>query len=231
MDLLAHEPVVAVLLGCRQVPVDVVAPALDRRAVEVGDRDALAGDRHDLVLPELQRLTGVLDEGRDVGPEEVLALADPYHQRAVAPRGHHPGGVETVDGHERERALETPARRLHGGGQVTAGQQLELEQPRRDLGVGVRLQLVPGVLELGAQRGEVLDDPVVHQRDAAGRAEVRVRVGVGRRSVRGPAGVADAGRRLRERVVGQLLLEVGQLAGLLADATRPSSTSAIPAES
>ena len=31
VDLLAHEPVVAVLLGGRQVPVDVVAPALGRR--------------------------------------------------------------------------------------------------------------------------------------------------------------------------------------------------------
>ena len=35
-DLLAHEPVVAVLLGGREVPVDVVALALGRRAVEPG---------------------------------------------------------------------------------------------------------------------------------------------------------------------------------------------------
>ena len=60
-DLLAHEPVVAVLLGGREVPVDVVAVALDRGAVEADHRDAVAGDRDDLVLPELQRLAGVLD--------------------------------------------------------------------------------------------------------------------------------------------------------------------------
>ncbi len=53
VDLLAHEPVVAVLLGGRQVPVDVVRRALRRRPVEVGDGHALAGDRDDLVLAEL----------------------------------------------------------------------------------------------------------------------------------------------------------------------------------
>ena len=92
VDLLAHEPVVAVLLGGRQVPVDVVAATLGGRAVEVHDGDPVAGDRHDLVLAELQRLAGVLDERRDVGPEEVLALADADHQRRVAARGHHPVG-------------------------------------------------------------------------------------------------------------------------------------------
>ena len=53
---------------------------------------------------------------------------------------------------------------------------LELEQVRGDLGVGLREHLVAGVLEPGAQRGEVLDDAVVHDRDPAGPAQVRVRV-------------------------------------------------------
>ena len=72
-----------------------------------------------------------------------------------------------------------------------------------------------GRLELGAQRGEVLDDPVVHQRDPAGGAEVRVRVGVVGRAVGGPAGVPDAGRRRRQRVLRERLVEVRQLAGAL----------------
>ena len=76
VDLLAHEPVVAALLGGREVPVDVVRacprPALPSKSVTL---DAVAGDRDDLVLAELERLAGVLDERGDVGGEEVLALA------------------------------------------------------------------------------------------------------------------------------------------------------------
>ena len=46
-------------------------------------------------------------------------------------------------------------------------------------------------------------------------AEVRVGVDVVRRAVGGPAGVPDAGRRRRQRVVRDRLLEVGELAGPL----------------
>ena len=107
VDLLAHEPVVAVLLGRRQVPVDVVA-ACPRpgHPSKVGDLDGVAGDRHDLVLAELQRLAGVLDERRDIGAEEVLALTDPHDQRRVAASGDDPRGIVGIDGDEREGPLE-----------------------------------------------------------------------------------------------------------------------------
>jgi hypothetical protein len=65
----------------------------------------------------------------------------------------------------------------------------------------------------------VLDGPVVHDGDRAGAVDVRVGVAVGRRAVRGPAGVPDA-ERAGQRLVGDLLLEVGQLAGLALDLQR-----------
>ena len=116
VDLLAHEPVVAVLLGRRQVPVDVVAAALGRRVPSKPvTRHAVAGDRHDLVLAELHRLAGVLDERGDVGAEEVLALADADHERRVAAGGDDPGRVGGIDGDQGERALEPRAHPLHRG--------------------------------------------------------------------------------------------------------------------
>ena len=192
-DLLAHEPVVAVLLGGGEVPVDVEEAALGGGAVEVGDRGALAGDRDDLVLVELHRLAGVLDERGDVGAEERLALAEPDHERAVATGGDDPVGVLRVDGHEGERALEDRADLLHRDGQVGAADDLALEQVGGHLGVGLRGELVPVALQRGAQFGEVLDDAVVHDRDPAGAAEVGVGVAVGRAAMCRPAGVADAG--------------------------------------
>ena len=74
----------------------------------------------------------------------------------------------------------------------------------------------PALAQLVAQRGEVLDDAVVHDRDSAGGVEVRVRVGVGGPAVRGPAGVAEPEAGCRQRVQVQFLLQVGELAGLLA---------------
>ena len=106
-------------------------------------------------------------------------------------------------------SVKAPPRRwqtcTHGLGQGDAAVDGRLEQVRDDLGVRLGDQLVAVPLQLGAQHGEVLDDPVVHQRDATVRPEVRMRVGVGRRAVRGPAGVPDAGVRGRQRVVGQCL--------------------------
>ena len=130
----------------------------------------VAGDRDDLVLAELEGVAGVLDERGDVGGQEVLALADPDDERGVAPGGDHPVGVLRVDRDQGERALQPAADVLHRRGQVPPRGQLGLDEVGGDLGVGLGEQLVPGRLQLGAQRGEVLDDPVVHQRDPAGGA-------------------------------------------------------------
>ena len=70
--------------------------------------------------------------------------------------------------------------------------------------------------QLVAQLGEVLDDPVVDDGDAPILAQVRMGVAVGRTAVRGPSGVADAGRGVGQRVAAEQGLEVGELAGLLA---------------
>ena len=104
VDLLLHEGVVAALLGGGGVPVDVVVLALGRRAVEADDRGALGGDRHDLVLAELERLAGVPDEGGDVGAEEVLAVAEADDQRAVAAGADDHAGLVGVHGQQREGA-------------------------------------------------------------------------------------------------------------------------------
>jgi hypothetical protein len=83
------------------------------------------------------------------------------------------------------------------------------------LGVGLGHELVASGLELRAQLGEVLDDAVVHHGDPAVAVEVRMGVDVVGSAVRGPPGVPDAGVRLRHGLVGEELVEIGELAGLL----------------
>ena len=231
VDLLEHEPLEATLLGGGDVPVDVILLRLGGSAVEVGDHDVVGRDRDDLVLAELDRLAGVLDERGDVGAEEVLALAAADDQRGVAAGAHDDVGVAGIGDHQREGALEPPAHRAYGLRQVVDDLELVGDQERDDLGVGLRHHLVTLALELGAQRGEVLDDAVVDDGDPAGGVEVRVGVAVVGRAVGGPAGVADAGVGLGQRVRLELGIEVDQLAGLLGRRDLPSCTSATPAES
>ena len=89
------------------------------------------------------------------------------------------------------------------------------DQVHGDLGVGVAGELHPGRLQLAAQRGEVLDDPVVHHRDLPGGVAMRVRVAVGGPAVGGPPGMAQPGVPAQRCRVGgvQRGLQVNQPAG------------------
>ena len=189
-------------------------------SAEGGHLDGVASDRHDLVLAELQRLAGVLDERRHITTEEVLAFADPHDQRRVAASGDDPRRILGIDGHEREGTLEPLADPLHRRGQIVSGKHLALQQMRRYLGVRLGQEFVTLCLELGPKLRKVLDDAVVDERDPLGRPQVWVGVGVGRRAVGRPASVADGGGAARQRRLEDRLLKVGQLAGALVGSDR-----------
>jgi len=72
------------------------------------------------------------------------------------------------------------------------------DQVRDDLGIGLRFEHEPGLLQLHAQRGVVLDDAVVHHADSL--RSVRMCVVFTGHAVGGPARVrhaAKAGQRRR----------------------------------
>ncbi len=78
-----------------------------------------------------------------------------------------------------------------------------------DLGVGVAGELGSFGDELLFQLAEVLDDAVMHHRHLLG--HVRMRIGLDRLAVGGPAGMADAGVAV-ERGGFEALLKIAQLA-------------------
>src|ERR1041384_8656223 len=78
-----------------------------------------------------------------------------------------------------------------------------------DLGVGLARKRRAGLLELVAQLAEILDDAVVHHRDAVG--GMRMGVALGRLAVGRPAGVADADGAV-ERRLAQPAFQVAKLA-------------------
>ena len=165
-------------------------------AVEVGDPVAVGGDHDGLVLAEFDGVARVLDERRDVGADEHLAVPDPDHQRRRPAGGHDGAGLVGVSEHQGEVALEPAQHRQHGRDEVAGGLAVAIclgDQVHGDLGVGVAGELDAGGLQLVAQGGEVLDDAVVDDGDLAGGVAVRVRVAVGGTAVGRPAGVPQAG--------------------------------------
>ena len=137
VDLLVHEGVEAALLGGGGVPVHGVALGLGGLAVEVGHGDRRRRDGHDLVLAQLEGLLGVRDERGDVGAQEVLALAEPDHERGVVPGADHGLGRVGVHGEQRERALQAAGGGRHGLRQV-AGLAVRLgHEVGGHLGVGL----------------------------------------------------------------------------------------------
>src|SRR5439155_12276545 len=82
------------------------------------------------------------------------------------------------------------------------------DEVREDFRVGLGGELVPGAGQRLLQLEVILDDAVVHHRDAA--VLVRVRVLVGWLAVRGPAGMTDAGHPAR-RLLPEPLLEIREL--------------------
>ena len=98
------------------------------------------------------------------------------------------------DDRDRVRAFELGDGELHGAQQVLLrrAMPMRVHEMRDGLAVGLRAERVALRLQPLAQRFEVLDDAVVHDRDLAA-GQVRMRIDRRRRAVRRPARVRDAG--------------------------------------
>ena len=216
-NLLRHERRPAALVCGAGIPLDLERLDLDHVAVEVRDRDGVGRDRDDLVLTDREGVAGVLDERGDVGPEEVLALAEADHQRRIAPRTDDDAGAVLVHREQGERTLETGCHRAERRGEISTGCLVFApEQDRGHFGVGLAQERVAVAEELGLQLGEVLDDAVVDDGELVIIGQVRVGIRVGRAAVGGPTGVADARRAVRHGVGFQIIAQDGELARALA---------------
>ena len=223
VNLLVHEGRPAAFFRRGSVPIDGETFGILRRvAVEIGDDYLVATDAHGLVLPDLHGMLGVGDERGDIGAEEVLSLAQAHHKRGIMPRADDDIRLAAVHGKDGERAGQhaghAPQRlkQIRFAGFLDDGVGDFAEQFRRDFGIGAGGEHVAFGLQVHFQLGRVLDDAVVDDGDLAVRAHMRVGVRVARLAVGGPAGVADADGRVRQRRAGEIGLEIVQAPGLLA---------------
>ncbi|MNC31680.1 hypothetical protein D3C75_800080 [compost metagenome] len=129
-------------------------------------------------------------DGQGVRAQIHLALAPADDQRTAPARAQDQLVLALDQDGEGIGAGQAIQGRLEGVQRGQARRQLVVQQVGHDLGVGLALEDAALGLQFGLQLGEVLDDAVVDQADAAGL--VRVGVGGRGRAVGGPAGVTDA---------------------------------------
>ena len=186
------------------------ALTLHRLPRRIEEPHAVGPQDGDLSVLEEDHVARVREDRRDVRGDEVLAFAEPDHDRRAIAHGDDGAGIGRGDDDQREQAAQPLQRSRHGGVQAVLG-QFEADQVRHDFGVGLGAECDAASLQFPLQLEVVLDDPVVHENDAAALVAMRVSVLLGGTAVRGPARVTDA-VRAGQRPLAKHGLEIGQLA-------------------
>ena len=228
VDLLLHEGRPAVLGGAVGGEVDLVRLALDGVTRGVDDGHAGRGDDHDLVLVDLNGAVRVLDEGQDVGAQEVFPVPQADDQRGGASGRDDDVRRLGAQHQQGEGAVELGGDGAHGDDQsarhllvcsgqsgdrslvrgrlrlvVSAGQQVD-----DHLGIGLGGEGIAVGDEGGAQGIRVFDDAVMDEGETPIRTGMRVSVRDRGTAVGRPAGVSDArkgiGRGLRVELFGEV---------------------------
>ncbi len=173
----------------------------DRRRLDGGHLEIIAGERDDLEVIEVYDTARVGDNRADVAGEKVFVAAHAEEQGTAPARADNlVGMVRMNDGDAvgADDVLERAAYGFRERGPVVAGMLGVdlLVMVADEMGENFRVRLRHKLVSLGQQaflqKLVVLDDAVVDEGDLAGLVEVRVGIGIGRRAVRRPAGMADA---------------------------------------
>ena len=206
VDLLQHEVGILAALRGRRALLRNVGLALDLVAARVDDFDALAADAGDVALFKDHELPRDGQERRDIRCDEVLLLADADERGTSRARKHDAVRVLAPHHRQRVRAAKLANRLLHRLEEVPGACEVVMDAVCDHLGVGIGGELVAEPFELRAKLLVILDDAVVHDRDAVAR-DVRVGVALVRHAVGRPARMCDsevAGRGVGGERLGEL---------------------------
>ena len=194
----------------------------ERLAFEGAEGRAVARDDRNLPVLQEDHPARVLQNGRHIGRDEHLAVAEAHRDAAgIAEAGRHQRlRLALGQHHDRAGAAQLRQRQPHRLDQRAIALIVQPDQVGNHLGVRLRLERDSLGLQLGAQLSEVLDDAVLHDHQLAGEIHVRMRVALARLAVGCPARVADADVAL-DRRLRQPRRQVAQLADIAPDSDLP----------
>lgn len=140
VDFLLHEMAERAQFQRGQRHVRQVQRALHRRIVTVEDAHAIAAQFGGIAFFEEDHLACGLHDRRDIGGDEVLALAYPDQQRAAHARADEAFRFGLAHHRQRIGTGQFLDGVLQRGEQVAGAAQMVMDQMRDDLGVGLRLE-------------------------------------------------------------------------------------------
>ena len=209
VQLLLHEVAEIALADRRAGQPRQLHLALDFSAAQIEEPGALPVHHRPVAIMQIGDAAGQRRQRQRVGAEIHLILAKPHRQRRTMLCADDQLGMAGEDHRQRIGTLQPAERRPGRLHRRHAAPQIQIDELRHRLGIGLGAELLPLRLQLGTQFGVVLDDAVMHHGDA--RRAVRMRVVLGRCAVRRPTGVADAGGAGQRRAL-QCRHQVAQLA-------------------
>ena len=200
-DFLLHVVVISAALDRIGAQLGKVDRAFYRLAPGIGDAHAGLGDFGTVAIFEMDDAPGHLDQRGGVGGGEVLVFAQAEQQRCAVPgddEQRRAGIADHGNGVGTDQLLHAAP---DGSAQAVTGLQLGMNQMRDDFGIGLRGEDIAERLQLAADRLEILDDAVMHHRDAG--RDVRMGIAFRGNAVRRPARMADADPPAQGLVRGQ----------------------------
>ena len=204
---------IAALFRGFDIPDDAGNAAVHRRAGAVINGNGVGRYLSKLAVLQIDHVFGVAHERGHVGGKEIFADAHAENER----RGHFHGAdrprLVGAENAERIGALKPRGGVQHGGLEIAG--IVHVEQMHDDFRVGLAPEYEALAFKLVAQRRVVFDNAVVDDGKFAVGGHMRVRVRVGGRAVRRPAGVADAGSAGQQRAVLCFLRKRVDMAGRL----------------
>ncbi|OPZ80565.1 MAG: hypothetical protein BWY77_01016 [bacterium ADurb.Bin431] len=202
------------LFDLLKIEIDGFGVLVDRAVLDGAYRHAAAREHRQLAVIQIGDALDHPHQRGGIGGEEKLLLAVADHQGRAVACGHQGIGMIPVDDSQAVGALYAREPLTDRLAQLHAPFEILLEEMAEHLAVGLGLEGMAFADELIAQEGKILNDAVVHHRDAT--AAVAVGMGIDRigLAVGGPTGMADSQSTLR-RLRWQYPFQLGDLAGRL----------------
>ena len=210
VNFLGHEVIVAGLVHQRGGGGGDLDLAVGGTAGEIKNRNLGAADHHNITFFQIGDAVGERRQRKRIRPDISFGLGMAHRQRRALARADQQAFMVLED-HGDGIGAGQPRHRLLGG--LVRQQplfQVSSHQMGGHFAVGFRFERVAFGLQFGLEFAKILDDAIVHDRDAP--CGVRMGIALGRRAMGSPAGVANAGVT-GQRLVVQNRAQIVQLAG------------------
>ena len=216
MDLFKHEMLIAALFRSGDIPVDMMLYNLNGLAIEVCDRDSVGSDRRHAVVFQIDDLSGVRQQGRNVARNHVFAITETDDEGTEISSCDKLFGLFLAENNKGKRAPHLPNSPSDSFLQWHSSGIFLTDDMGRDFGVGLAVEGRPFAHQIRFELGIILNDPVVDQRDILELVEMGMGVFVGGTTVGRPSAVGDSNVRVGN-IVAESLAELGQFSSFFYD--------------